>query len=340
MAVTAQLINNKTFASVIAQSLVHFHSGEYLLTLIPDDKRKEIISKAIRTLTTDTMASLLTDFVNCSLQEPILLSGPDTHIVSEPTVEPTPPVQLVESPSSASVVHKTRAQWSKLYHRNKHQIAMECTSLVDSRPLYPSVCSKTNCNLCLSWYVTTALSPCLKCPRKCTSIGWYPHLRDANIMKTAHANKHTIHVDKRVKEHEIYEFSCLMTIPTRTGNKRLECLTNVLCDMQEQKDERVVEKRQQTTNTKGVEQGCDNVTTRSAVKRAGSQSSSSRGRINHRKRMAKQDVEGLSDAELSAATISDADWIEALRKDSDQLALYEGSSRDGEDSENMVEEAS
>lgn len=117
---------------------------------------------------------------NISAAPPVEPAAPDTAVTKPakrnrpkkhtPVVEPTE----VAEPEDVAITGyglKTREQFSHAYQRVAHRVQAALVSKLGT-VLYPTVCTRMQCTLCLSWYLYTAITPCH--PRyHCKSGGCY-----------------------------------------------------------------------------------------------------------------------------------------------------------------------
>lgn len=97
-------------------------------------------------------------------------------------------------PVSTSFGYKTRAEFRQAFERVKDQVYANMFKRITS-VLYPSVCTRESCSLCVSWYISSAITPCHKkfgCEVQC-EFGYNAHTtaRGLRYLKRYHSQIHT-----------------------------------------------------------------------------------------------------------------------------------------------------
>lgn len=112
-----------------------------------------------------------------------------------PTPEPDPAEQATTEPAVVTGYGlKTREQFRVAYMRVAHRVQASLVSKLGT-VLYPEVCTRKQCTLCLSWFLFTAITPChpkFHCkPRGCYS-GYNAHTtpNGMKLLKKYHSRVH------------------------------------------------------------------------------------------------------------------------------------------------------
>jgi len=113
------------------------------------------------------------------------------------------PIESVKaSPERTSYGYKSRAEFAKAFRKVRTRVYNHMLELLEiGRPLFPAICSKHECPLCISWFIQTAVTPChpKHCDGKCKH-GYFPHTSPygLKLLKKYHTRIHSfpIHVNE------------------------------------------------------------------------------------------------------------------------------------------------
>lgn len=181
---------NQKLAKAISPILSEFMSFEQLFKLIPETQQERVLFKITETLDKTTLIKLASLGILGSL------SGV-THTSEEAVIEMQPSKTKTKQSSKVPSL----SQMSSNFCKDKHEIVASLLPIINQGPIYPKVCSVPGCNLCISWALTTPLTPCHTCTEYCAASGWFPHYESATkTLTTAHFKKFITCINKTTKD--------------------------------------------------------------------------------------------------------------------------------------------
>jgi hypothetical protein len=159
------------------------------------------------------------------------------HTASEPNIAPEQPFGL---PEKTTFGFKTRAEFRKNFAKVSPKMYPRYIKRIGDELLYPTICTNSQCTLCISWYIGSAVTPChpTYCDGKC-AFNYAPHTTKYGLkmLKRYHSRikQFPIHCNQSEPDGPQYENSLVqsgtMQLLFSTLSPRIQTLVKIAMDI-------------------------------------------------------------------------------------------------------------